>query len=205
MAEFLTEKGAFAYAIAFVWSFFEGETFVLVAAAAARATGAIDPWILGLSVWGGSFLGDQVWFTLGKRYGAKAVARIPGAERRMASALRFLDRYGVVFVLTFRFIYGIRNVAAAACGVAGMGRLRFAALNFVAAGLWAFSFVAAGWYAVAWLGEENTLWALLAIGFVVVMCLVTRVILTRRRLARAARAIASRGASSGGTAQRQPS
>lgn len=207
MAEFWAEWGALAYLGAFVWSFFEGETFVLLAAAAARFTDAIDPLFLGLCVWGGSFLGDQTWFALGKRYGSRAVSRIPGAEKRMASALRFLDRYGVVFVLTFRFLYGVRNVAAAACGIAGMSRLRFAVLNFIAAGLWAFSFVAAGWYAVGWLGEQNTLYALSGIGFVVVICLVTKVMLNRRKVARDARAVASRPASApaGTVAQRQPS
>lgn len=204
MADFWAEWGALAYVGAVIWSFFEGETFVLLAAAAARATDIIDPWILGFCVWGGSFLGDQTWFFLGKRYGRRAVARIPGAERRIESALRFLDRYGVAFVLTFRFIYGVRNVASAACGIAGMGRLRFAALNFVAAGLWAFSFVAAGWYAVAWLGEENTLHALMAIGFVVVVCILTKFVLSRRRAARAART-GTAARSPAGTAQRQVS
>ena len=204
MADLWAEWGAVAYLIAFVWSFFEGETFVLLAAAAARVTDTIDPWVLAFCVWGGSFLGDQTWFALGKRYGSRAVARIPGAERRMASALRFLDRYGVVFVLTFRFLYGVRNVAAAACGIAGMGRLRFAVLNFVAAGLWAFSFVAAGWYAVAWLGEEMTFWTLSAVGFVVVVCLVTKVVLARRRSARAAR-LPPPHPKAAGAVQRQPS
>jgi membrane protein DedA with SNARE-associated domain len=181
MAEFWAEWGALAYLAAAVWAFFEGETFVLLAAAAGRATRVIDPWILMLCVWGGSFMGDQLWFTLGQRYGRRAVAKIPGAERRMDTALRFLDRYGVAFVLCFRFLYGIRNVAAAACGMAGMNRMRFAALNFIAAGVWAGSFVAAGWFAVGWLGEENTLYAFCAFGMAVVFCLVVKMLLSRRR------------------------
>nr|WP_282571889.1 DedA family protein [Roseomonas acroporae] len=141
----------------------------------------VDPWILMFCVWGGSFLGDQLWFSLGRRYGQRAVSRIPGAERRVATALGFLERYGVAFVLTFRFIYGVRNVAAAACGLSEMSRTRFMMLNFIAAGVWAASFVAAGWFAVAWLGEKGTLYALGAIGVAAVVYLAVRAMISRRR------------------------
>lgn len=171
MAEFWADWGALAYLAAAGWAFFEGETFVLLAAAAGRATGLIDPLLLMVAVWIGSFLGDQLWFTLGRKYGTRAVRKIPGAERKMASAISFLERYGVLFVLTFRFVYGVRNVASAACGVARMPWLRFACLNFIAAGLWAGSFVSAGWYIVGWLGEKGTIYALGSIGVVVVLYL----------------------------------
>ncbi|PHK95581.1 hypothetical protein CR162_06920 [Pseudoroseomonas rhizosphaerae] len=185
MAEFWADWGALAYLAAAAWAFFEGETFVILASAAGHATGLIDPWILMVSVWIGSFLGDQLWFTLGQRYGMRAVRKIPGAEKRMAAALRFLDRYGTLFVLSFRFVYGVRNVASAACGIAGMKRIRFATLNFIAAGLWAASFVAAGWFLVAWLGERNTSYALAGIGGAVVLYLIFRFIQHRRRKAQA--------------------
>ena len=168
MAEFWSDWGMLAYLAAAAWAFFEGETFVILAAAAGQATGLINPWILMVSVWIGSFLGDQLWFTLGQRYGVRALRKLPAAEKKVAQALRFLDKYGTLFVLTFRFVYGVRNVASAACGIAGMSRVRFASLNFIAAGMWAASFVAAGWFAVAWLGEENTRHALAGIGILVI-------------------------------------
>lgn len=189
MAEFWADWGALAYLAAAAWAFFEGETFVILASAAGHATGLINPWILMVSVWLGSFLGDQLWFTLGQRYGMRAVRKIPGAEKRMATALRFLDRYGTLFVLSFRFVYGVRNVASAACGIAGMRRLRFALLNFIAAGLWAASFVAAGWFLVAWLGERNTSYALAGIGGAVVLYLIFRIVQHLRR-SKAAKAVA---------------
>ena len=172
MAEFWAEWGMLAYVGAAVWAFFEGETFVLLASALGRASHAVDPAMLTVAVWLGSFAGDQLWFTLGKRYGHQAVRRIRGAERRMQQAMRFLDRYGVAFVLTFRFAYGVRNVAAAACGMAGMSRLRFACLNFVAAGLWASSFVAAGWYLAHVLGHRGICWGIGGLGLAVVGVLV---------------------------------
>jgi len=155
VAEFWADWGAAAYLLAAVWAFFEGETFVLAASALGAMTGAVDPWILMFSVWIGSFLGDQTWFTLGRLYGPRVMKRFPKAEAKMASATGLLMQYGTLFVLSFRFLYGIRNVAAAACGLAGMGRLRFAVLNFIAAGVWASSFVAAGWYLGKLIGPER--------------------------------------------------
>ncbi len=99
----------------------------------------------------------------------------------LAATTSLLKRYGVAFVFAFRFIYGARNVAAAASGVAGMSRLRFALLNFGAAGLWAASFVGAGWYAAEWLGAENLGHAVGALGLAVLGALGLRFWTRRQR------------------------
>jgi len=181
VAEFWSEWGMLAYAAAALWAFFEGETFVLVASAAGAATGLIDPWILMVCVWLGSFCGDQTWFALGRRFGPSLLRRMPKAEPRVAQASRLLDRYGALFVLSFRFLYGIRNVASAACGIAGMDWRRFLVLNFIAAGLWAGSFVAAGWFLGALLGPERLFWVLAGIAVTVLTVLVLRRLLRQRR------------------------
>lgn len=174
-----------AYAGAAAWAFFEGETFVLLAAAAGHATGLVNPWLLMGAVWIGSFAGDQVWFSLGRRYGSRAVRRFPAAEKRLAAAIGFVEHNGDLFVLSFRFVYGIRNVASAACGIAGMGRLRFALLNFVAAGIWAGSYVAVGWLLAAWLGAQSIAWIIGCIGLGFFLALVWNFV--RRRPAATAR------------------
>jgi membrane protein DedA with SNARE-associated domain len=185
VAEFWAQWGALAYLAAAAWAFFEGETFVLVAAAAGAATGVVDPWILMGSVWIGSFAGDQTWFTLGRRYGPAALRRFPSAEAKVARAAGLLERHGALFVLSFRFLYGIRNVASAACGIAGMEHRRFAALNFIAAGIWAGSFVAAGWFLCALLGPERLLWCLGGAAVLIVgVCIARHLLRGRRPVAR---------------------
>ncbi len=84
-------------------------------------------------------------------------------------------------MLSFRFVYGVRNVAAAACGTAGMGRVRFALLNFAAAGLWAASFVAVGWHAVEWLGAETLVHAVGALGLATLAAIAIRSWARRQR------------------------
>lgn len=174
MAEFWEEWGRLAYLVAAIWAFFEGETFVLAASALGRVTGAVDPWALMFCVWIGSYCGDQTWFFLGRRYGTRALKRFPSAEAKVASATSLLDKYGTLFVLSFRFVYGVRNVASAACGIAGMDPVRFAVLNFIAAGLWAASFVAAGWYVASIIPPEDIGYAIGGAGLLVLAILLFR-------------------------------
>jgi membrane protein DedA with SNARE-associated domain len=176
-----------AYLGAALWAFFEGETFVLVAAALGAATGVVDPWMLMGAVWLGSYAGDQTWFTLGRKFGPRALRRFPRAEVGVARAARMLERYGTMFVLTFRFLYGIRNFASAACGIAGMCHKRFAVLNFIAAGIWAGSFVAAGWFLGALLGPERLFWCLVGGAVAVIGFLLLR--RHRRKLRPAAQVV----------------
>jgi len=184
VAEFWEEWGALAYGAAALWAFFEGETFVLASAAIGAATGLIDPWLLMVCVWGGSFLGDQTWFTLGRKYGPALIDRFPSSRPRVAAASALLERYGTLFILSFRFLYGIRNVAAAVCGLAGMPWIRFATLNFIGAGVWAGSFVAAGWFIGGLLGVENLFYLIVSAGLLALLFFIGRHF-RKRRLARA--------------------
>jgi len=163
LAEFWAEWGDLAYLFAAIWAFFEGETFVLAAAALGATMGLVDPWVLLGAVWIGSYLGDQTWFYLGRRCGPAILRRCPGSQPRVEKANALLERYGTLFILSFRFLYGIRNVASVVCGLAGYNRARFAVLNFIAAGVWAGSFVTAGWYLGAWLGVERLFWCIVSI------------------------------------------
>ena len=190
MAEFWAEWGAFAYLGAALWAFFEGETFVLAAAAIGATVGHVDPWILMGSVWIGSYLGDQTWFYLGRRYGPAILRRFPKSQPRVEKATVLLERYGTLFILSFRFLYGIRNVASIVCGLAGYNWARFAVLNFIAAGVWAGSFVAAGWFLGAWLGVERLFWAICGIAAGALIFFVARHFWLRSR----ARARAAAGA-----------
>ena len=57
----------------------------------------------------------------------------------------WLERYDTWFILTFRFIYGVRNFASFAMGLARINPLRFAVLNFIAAFVWAILFAGGGY------------------------------------------------------------
>lgn len=144
LAELASQYGALFYPITFIWTFLEGETFVIFAGFAA-AQDLIDPWLLLASAWLGSFSGDQFYFYIGRRYGGRLLARFPRWRPGVDLALAWLRRYNVGFILSFRFIYGVRNFSSFAMGMSGLPWTRFFVLNFIAAGLWASSFVGIGY------------------------------------------------------------
>ncbi|MBV9521975.1 MAG: DedA family protein [Alphaproteobacteria bacterium] len=140
----ILEHGSWFYPITFVWTFVEGETFVIFAACFA-AQGLLNPVPLLISAWLGSFSGDQAYFYIGRRFGGHLLQRYPRWRIGVDRALAFLRRYSTSFVLTFRFTYGIRNFSSFAMGMSGLSWRRFLKLNFIAAGVWALSFVGAGY------------------------------------------------------------
>ncbi|MBM3569923.1 MAG: DedA family protein [Alphaproteobacteria bacterium] len=142
--QLITDHRDWFYVVSFVWAFFEGETFVIFAGAAA-AQGMLNLWGLMLTAGLGSFLGDQLYFWLGRHFGPKLMARFPKWEPNVEVALDYLRRYDIWFVLSFRFIYGIRNVSSFACGTSGIAWQRFFVLNLIAATVWVLVFAGTGY------------------------------------------------------------
>jgi membrane protein DedA with SNARE-associated domain len=194
--ELIARYGGWIYAVAFAWAFLEGETFVLFGGAAA-AQGLLDPWLLGITVAIGSFCGDQCWFLLGRRFGAPLLERFPRWRSRVASPLAWLVRYDRWFILSYRFIYGVRNISSFALGLSPVSRQRFLRLNLLGSFIWAASFVAAGYgliglYGMA-LGDLPQNLGLAILGAVVLAVALFRIAhrrdaARRRRSAEAARA-----------------
>lgn len=143
--QLIAHNGACFYLIAFVWTFLEGETVVLFAGFAA-AQGLVDPLLLLIAAWLGSFSGDQCYFWLGRHFGVQLLDRFPRWRHGVDAALYWLERYDAGFILSFRFIYGVRNFSSFALGLSAVRWQRFLGLNFVAAGVWAASFTAVGYF-----------------------------------------------------------
>src|SRR5271167_3789906 len=66
--ELAKHYGPFFYPITVLWTFMEGETFVIFAGYAASLKLLNLPLLI-VAAWIGSFAGDQLWFFLGRRYG----------------------------------------------------------------------------------------------------------------------------------------
>jgi membrane protein DedA with SNARE-associated domain len=143
--QLIADNGGCFYLIVFVWTFLEGETAIIFAGFAA-AQGLIDPLLLLVAAWLGSFFGDQCYFWLGRKFGVRLLDRFPRWRHGVDAALAWLERYDAGFILSFRFIYGVRNISSFALGLSAIRWNRFLWLNFAAAGLWAVSFVAVGYF-----------------------------------------------------------
>jgi membrane protein DedA with SNARE-associated domain len=143
--QLITGHDAWFYPMAFIWTFLEGETIVVFAGFAA-AQGLLNP-VLVLAATGlGSFAGDQSWFWIGRRFGLRLLDRFPRWRSGVDAALGWLERYNIGFILSFRFIYGVRNFSSFAMGMSAIRGRRFLLLNFLAAALWATSFIAFGFF-----------------------------------------------------------
>jgi len=154
----LVNYGWVLYPIILVWTALEGETIVLFTGAlAAEGRFSISIWALMAAAFCGSFIGDQIYFYIGKRYGTPLLKRWPKLQKRIEWAFRMVRTHETMFILTFRFIYGVRNISPFVIGMSGVRRSKFVFLNAIAAILWANTFAWGGYFLGQkledWLGE----------------------------------------------------
>jgi membrane protein DedA with SNARE-associated domain len=155
-------------------TFFEGET-ILIAAGAMAHRGLLSLWWVVLSAFVGSLAGDQLWFTLGRTYGQPFIAKRPKVRARTEVVEGWLHKYGTVFVLGFRFLYGLRSVTPVLLGASRYAPSKFLLLNGLGAALWSVSFGYLGYGVGASLAAllarrgrvEELLLAAVAVGLVV--------------------------------------
>lgn len=177
LARLAADYGDYIYPIIFAWTFLEGETFVIFGGVLAHQ-GYLSWPLLFLCAWFGSFCGDQFYFWVGRHWGKELLVRFPRWAPSAETALEMLRRYNTWFILSFRFVYGVRNFASFAMGMAGVPPLRFLVLNFLAACVWALSFAGFGYIfgeaLEAVLGDLVETFGYVMLGvFVFVMCLIT--------------------------------
>ncbi|MCR6631594.1 MAG: DedA family protein [Magnetospirillum sp.] len=184
----LTQYGFLLYPAILVWTFVEGETVVIITGAlASEGRYNISVELLALFAFAGSFLGDQLYYYIGRRYGTPLLNRWPTLGHKIEWAFHLVKDHPTLFILSFRFIYGIRNIAPFVIGISGVGRVRYFVLNFIAAMIWAHSFAWGGYLLgralERWLGDHK--WMLLG-GFVLLAaCVATWGYLKQKRKLRA--------------------
>ena len=141
---------SYGYPALLVGTFLEGETcFILGGVAAGQ--GLLNPWLVGLTALAGGFLGDQVFFLLGRWRGAQVLGGWRKLARQAVLARRLVRRHAVLLMRCSRFLYGLRMVIPLACGTAGIHPLKFALLNFTSALLWAAAFGGLGYWLGGWM------------------------------------------------------
>lgn len=129
----------YGYIALFMGTFFEGETILIIAGIAA-SEGLLDINYAILSAFAGSVLGDTTYFFIGRKKGDWILERIPSWRPRIEAVLERLERHSHWLILTFRFMYGLRNFASAAVGMSHVTARRFIILNTIGAAIWALSF-----------------------------------------------------------------
>ncbi len=144
--ELLKEYG---YIILFVWSFTEGEIGLVMAGILAH-TG--DMWVpMAIFVAGlGGFVGDQMYFYIG-RYNKKYIfKKLYTQRRKFAIAHLLLKKYGWPLIFIQRYMYGMRTIIPMSIGLTRYSAKKFALINLLSAWVWAAVTIIPAYY----LGDE---------------------------------------------------
>lgn len=135
----------FGYLAVFVGTFLEGETIQILGGLAAHAGFLQLHWVIAVGCTG-TLLGDQLYFYIGRRYGQRFLEKRPGWQVRVGKVHHYIERYDALAILSFRFFYGIRNVASFAMGTSKIAFPRFAILNALGAIIWAIVMAGIGYF-----------------------------------------------------------
>lgn len=141
----IQNHGDVFYLLTFLWTALEGETFVIFAGFFASQKNMLNIWWLFLASWLGSFCGDQIFFFAGRRYGVHILDYFPKLKPPVDRSLGWLERHATVFILAYRFMYGIRNISGVAIGMSQLPWRKFLIWNAVAAFIWAAAFSGFGY------------------------------------------------------------
>jgi membrane-associated protein len=143
----LQPDSALSYAIAVVLPALDAvlpvvpsETAVITLGVA--TAGSTDPrlFLLVACVALGAFLGDNLCYLIGRRFGPWAERRFfssPKGARQRAWAERSLEKWGMPLIIICRFIPGGRTAITLCCGLIGYSHRRFMSATAVAAVFWA--------------------------------------------------------------------
>ena len=135
---------SYGYVAVAVGTFLEGESVLLIAGAAAARGHLAMPGVVAIATVA-SFLGDQLYFLVGRRYGAALLARYPSLQPRAARVNNLLERHHLPLILSIRFLYGLRIAGPMAIGMSSVSWPRFFLLNALGALLWATLIASAGY------------------------------------------------------------
>jgi membrane protein DedA with SNARE-associated domain len=134
----------YGVAAVFLGAGIEGETVVMLGGLLAHR-GLIDPFAAALAASAGSFVADQTFFLIGRHFRKSRWMQRIIERPAFAKAMDRLEAHPTIFILSFRFLYGLRTISPAAVGTSKIPARQFLLLNLVAACIWGPLFTALGY------------------------------------------------------------
>ena len=139
----------YGYIILFFWSILEGETGLVMAGILSH-TGHMNLWVAIVVAAIGGFIGDQIYFYLGRWNKSWILEEFHKHKRKFAKARLLLRKYGGWVIFFQRFIYGMRTIIPMTIGLVGYDAKKFAIINLISAFVWASLTIIPSYY----FGEE---------------------------------------------------
>ncbi len=144
--EWLKEYG---YIVLFGWSILEGELGLVMAGIMSHTGDMFLPFAIMVGAFGG-FVGDQIYFYIGRFNKSYIHDKLRSQRRKFAIAHLLLKKYGWPLIFVQRYMYGMRTVIPMAIGLTKYSSRDFALINFVSAVFWAALTIIPAYY----FGEE---------------------------------------------------
>lgn len=191
LKELLLQYKDWAYLIIFLWCILEGEMALILGGIFAHeghVNLAMIVFVAGL----GGFVGDQIYFYIG-RYNKKYIQKkLKTQRRKFAVAHLLLQRFGWPIIFVQRYMYGFRTVIPMSIGITRYSSKKFAFINLLSAWVWAAITILLAWYfggqiwqAVTWAEQHWYYAALIIISFISLLLFgfkqMERAILSKRK------------------------
>jgi len=132
LIEFIKNWG---YIAVFLGSMVEGESVILVACFMAHL-GYLSLIKIMVIAFLGTLFADQALYYVGRYYGQALIQKFHHLHAPANRAFKLLHRWDIWFILSFRFIWGIRTISPIVIGSSGIVPQRYTPLNLIAAIAW---------------------------------------------------------------------
>lgn len=135
----------YGYAAILVGAILEAESILILGGFAAHQGYLALAVVATLAALGG-FVGGQLYFGVGRRFGTGVTSRFPSVTAKTHRADQWILRYPKLSVIGVRFLYGFQIAGPIAIGMSTMPWMRFTVLNFIGAVLWAILMTGVGFF-----------------------------------------------------------
>lgn len=133
------------YIILFAWSILEGEAGLIMAGLMSH-TGDMNLFLAIFIAGLGGFVGDQIYFYIGRFNKPYVHKKFKGQRRKVALAHLLLKKYGWPIIFAQRYMYGMRTIIPISIGLTRYDAKTFAIINLISAWCWAAITIVAAWY-----------------------------------------------------------
>lgn len=171
--DIISQYGPLSYVILFFYCALKSGSLPLFAGIAAHLNALNLAWVA-IAVFLGGYLGDELRFYVGRKYGVKNLSSRPSYQRALHNAKLLLERFGKAYIFLYRYPKGMRTVGALPVTLTDMSWPVFTLLNAASAVVWTFTLVGAGYFFGLTLGHlVSNNWGLFSLVLLVIFILIT--------------------------------
>lgn len=144
-AKFIYLLKEYGYIILFAWSILEGELGLIMAGLMAH-DGSMNLYMAIFIAGLGGFVGDQIYFYIGRFNKSYVHRKFKGQRRKFALAHLLLKKFGWPIIFAQRYMYGMRTIIPISIGLTRYSGKMFAFINLLSAWAWAAITIVPVWY-----------------------------------------------------------